>query len=160
MAPGLRHVAWAAVAAFFIALALPAGALANGGGKCNASACKVYTEGPGSAGGHNAPPPGSGGPTAPRQLPVSSHTSRSLSHAGKDRKLLSQIVSNPSFGATRGLLKTGAATVAAPSALGAAFDIGSGPTLLLALLVATALALALHGGLRGWRRRRSDAPSA
>ncbi|HJQ75045.1 MAG TPA: hypothetical protein VJ814_09170 [Gaiellaceae bacterium] len=90
-------------------------------------------------------------------MPVPQQTTRKLSHAGKDRKLLSQIVSNPNFGATRGLLKTGASGVAAPSALGAAFDIGSGPTVLLAILLATALGLAIHGGLRGWRRRRSGA---
>jgi hypothetical protein len=130
-------------------------AFADGGGKCNASACKVYTERPGTAGGgQQGSQPSGPGTVKPAHVP--SKTSRLLSHAGKDRAALQAIASNPGYGAKRGLIDAGAAGVAAPSALGAAFDLGAGPLILLALLLATVVALAVQGGLRGWRRRRPN----
>jgi hypothetical protein len=41
----------------------------------------------------------------------------------------------------------------APSALGSAFDLGSGPTALLAALAGTAVLLLAASGLRVWRHR-------
>src|SRR5205823_1714132 len=76
-----------------------------------------------------------------------------LSQAGPDRGPLGRLLQASPRGVARG--STG--TVAAPSALGAAFDLGSGPTVLLAILLATAVALAAYGGLRGWHRRRPSA---
>ena len=144
---------------FFIALALPAGALAGGGGKCNASACKVYTEGPGSAGGggqQNHPSGQSTGPVKP--VHISAKSSHVLSHAGKDKRVLHRILSLPDYGApARRLYKANLTSVVAPSALGAAVDLGAGPTVLLSILLATAVALAAHGGFRSWRRRRPSA---
>jgi hypothetical protein len=165
MPAGLRHAAGVAAAAFFIALALPAGALAGKGHKCNASACKVYVEPgiPGSGGpaahgpqgsqGHQNPTSGSskGGGT---QTHVPSNVSRVLAHAGADQDALKNLVA-----ADAGLGHVGSESgdVGSPSAFGAVSDLGVGPTALLAILLASALALAIHGGLRN-RRRRS--PSA
>jgi hypothetical protein len=73
--------------------------------------------------------------------------------------VLQAIVSAPDYGVKRAnsLDRATAAGVAAPSALGAAFDLGAGPTILLAILLATVVALAVHGSLREWRRRRPTA---
>jgi len=46
-----------------------------------------------------------------------------------------------------------AANAAQPSAVGAAFDLGSGPTVLFAVLLAAAALLAVGGGLHRGRRR-------
>jgi hypothetical protein len=88
---------------------------------------------------------------------VQSKTARILAHAGKDKAALTRILSDPSYGAAQELHGAGAATVAGPSILGAAFSLGVGPTVLFALLLATGIALALRGGMRGWRRKRSSA---
>jgi hypothetical protein len=150
MPAGLKRVIPAAAVAL-LALAWPAAALAGG---CHASACKVYTESGGSAdGGHQSNTGGDGLTQKPLKIP--SKTSQLLAHAGKDRKLFSKLVSNPAYGTQRGLDKTSLGSVASPSALGAAFDLGAGPIALLAILLASALGLAVHQGLRGRRRRRA-----
>lgn len=160
-----RRVAGVAAALFFLALAMPAGALAGHGGKCNASACKVYLE----QGGN---PAGPGGPTKPQGSGTQPSTSgpatssgggqaktptklgRVLAHAGSDKMPLKNLL-----GADAGItpVRNGAGSVGSPSALGAAFDLGSGPTILLAILLATAIGLALHGSVRNWRSRRTSA---
>jgi hypothetical protein len=142
-----------AAAVVLLALAWPAAAFANGGGSCHASACKVYTEPAGSAGGHQSKSGGNG--ATPKPLPIPSKTSRLLANAGKDRAVLSNLISNPAYGTKRGLQKSGLGSVASPSALDAAFDLGAGPIALLAILLASALGLAVHQGLRGRRRRRA-----
>jgi hypothetical protein len=43
-----------------------------------------------------------------------------------------------------------------PGLLGAAFDLGTGPMILLAILVATALGIAARGSVRGWLERRTS----
>jgi hypothetical protein len=140
------------MAAICIALALPAGALASGGSKCKASACRVYTEGPGKANGQGQE---ASGPSTTQPVHVPSKTTRLLAHAGKDQAALRAIAGSPGYGARRGLFRMGATDVGSPSALGAAFDLGTGPTILLAILLATAVAFAAQGGVRSWRRRRS-----
>jgi hypothetical protein len=168
MPAGLRHAARVAAAVFFVALALPAAALAGGGGnsgKCNASACKVYHEQDlPNAGGQQQPPqqpqqPSSGGSkTGGSKTGGGGHThvppkvTRVLQHAGPDKGPLAHLLTDTGPSG----LKT-AGSVAAPSALGAAFDLGAGPTVLLAILVATAVGLAATGSLRNWRRRRPSA---
>ena len=77
--------------------------------------------------------------------------SRVLAHLGKDRAPLSRILRDSDIGN----LQAGPSSVVTPSALGAAFDIGSGPTALLAILVATAIGLGAYNGARTWRRRRA-----
>lgn len=139
---------------FLVLVAAPTAAFAGGGGKCNASACKVYTEGPPTAGGGGPAPTSTSGGAEPT-VPIAKQSSRALAKAGSDKQALSNIISNPAYGATRGLTKSGADAVPAPSALGAAFDLGSGPTALLVILLATAVGLAAQGGIRSWHRKRS-----
>ena len=151
MPAGMRHVAPAAIAAVFVALAAPGGAIAGGGGNC--SACQVYHEpNPPSAGTHQQPPPpqqptgsAQSGGQQPTQAPKG--LSRVLAQAGKDKAPLSRLVGSG------GSLENGG-SVASPGLLGAAFDLGAGPTALLAILLASALALAARGSVRGWRLRR------
>ena len=160
MPAGLRHVAGVATAAFFIALALPAGALAGNGHKCNASACKVYVEPDLPKAGGSAPqahqgqqnPTGGSNTGGGTQTQTPSNVSRVLAQAGSDQGALKNLVA-----ADTGLGKVGSepGDNGSPSALGAAFDLGSGPTILLAILLATVVALGAHGGLRSWRRRRA-----
>ena len=130
-------------------------ALADGGGKCNASACKVYVE-PNvpSAGKQQAPPPQqqpTGSTTTPSQMQQPKNLSRVLLHAGKDKAPLSRLMNDSGISPLHG----GPGNVAGPSLLGAALDLGPGPLALLGILVAAALALAVHGGMR--RRRRPTA---
>lgn len=155
MPAGLRHVAGVATAAFFIALALPAAALAGNGHKCNASACRVYVEpalpkAGGSGPGQQNPTGGSG--TGSTQTKTPSNVSRVLAQAGSDQGALKNLVAADT-GLGQGSSEAG--DNGSPSALGAAFDLGSGPTILLAILLATVVALGAHGGLRSWRRRRA-----
>lgn len=80
---------------------------------------------------------------------------KKLKHTGaKNRKLLKQVATNPAFGAVRALRLTNTAALRTrpPSAVAAAFDLGSGPTALFAALLAAAALLAVGGGLRRGRR--------
>jgi hypothetical protein len=85
--------------------------------------------------------------TTPVTAP-SSKTARLLAHAGHEKALLSTWAGSP---APSNLQSTGTAT--APSAIGSAFDLGSGPTALLLILAGTAVVLLGGSGLRFWRRR-------
>lgn len=155
MVAGLRHLTRAAAAAFCVALALPAAALANGGGKCNASACKVYVEAPVPSAGKQQQTPQQPAPSsAPTpQTTQPKNLSRVLLHAGKDKAPLSRLLNDSGITPLHG----GPDNVAGPSLLGAALDLGPGPLALLGILLAAALALAVNGGMRGRRRRRPTA---
>lgn len=159
MVAGLRRVFRAAVAIFCIALALPALALAHGGGKCNASACKVYVEpNAPSAGKQQAPPPqqqptSSAGGGSGSQTNQPSNLSRVLAHAGNDKVPLSRLL-NDSGGNPLG---GGPGNVAGPGLIGAALDLGLGPLALLAILLASAAALVAHGVVQNRQRRRPSA---
>ncbi|HEY2741449.1 MAG TPA: hypothetical protein VGI69_04620 [Gaiellaceae bacterium] len=154
MPTGLRHVAGVATAVFCIALALPAGALAGHGAKCNASACKVYSEPSGPNPGGAQGPQGTGsGPSGSSESPPPSNVARVLAGAGADKQPLSRLVA----GAGLGNPESGAASVAAPSAFAAILDLGPGPAVLLGILLATAVGLLLHRRLRGSRRARTTA---
>jgi hypothetical protein len=156
MPAGRRHVLFAATIVSAVGLSAPAVALAGGGGNC--SACKVYSEPSGpNAGRKQQPPPqqptGSGpATTKPSQLPK--NTRRVLAQAGKDRGPLKSLLTDGNIGA----LSSGPHSVGSPSLLGAAFDLGTGPMILLSILLATALGLAARGSLRGWRLRRRPPP--
>lgn len=154
----------AATVVLLIALAAPVTAFAGGGGNC--SACNVYSEPPvPSPGKQQLPkptqplppqPPTGSTKTGGRQAHVPKALSRALALAGKDRKPLSQLLGGSDIGS----LRSGSVNVGSPGALGAAFDLGVGPTVLLAILLATAaLAFATRGTFRGWRLRRRP-PSA
>lgn len=154
MSAGSRHVILAGVLGLFVALAIPAAALAGGGGKCNASACKVYVEpnGP-SAGKQQQPPPQqptSGSTNGKGKTHVPKNLARALSQAGRDRVPLKNLVADAGPGPMKG-----GANAGSPTLLGAAFDLGAGPLVLLSLLLATALGLAARGSIRSWLDRRS-----
>jgi len=72
----------------------------------------------------------------------------------KDAKLLTRVATNPAYGAAHAikLIRTSAPTLPPPSAVGAAFDLGAGPTALFAVLLAVAALLAVGGGLGRGRR--------
>jgi hypothetical protein len=129
----------------------PTAAFACGGS--NPSAVNVYVEC--LQGGGGAKPtnhPSSGGTNSNPTTPVTSEpssTARVLAHAGADKALLSKLVGT-GLG-TSNLQSSGPAT--SPSAIGSAFDLGSGPTALLLILAGTAVVLLSGSGLRFWRRR-------
>ncbi|MGZ4317362.1 MAG: hypothetical protein ACXVRS_16260, partial [Gaiellaceae bacterium] len=72
--------------------------------------------------------------------------------AGTDRKSLSYLVKG--YGAARLLQSSSSAPETAPTAVGSAFDLGSGPTALLVVLAGTAVLLLAATGFRGVRQRR------
>jgi hypothetical protein len=151
----MRHVI-GAVAVLVVALGSPVAALAGGGGKCNASACKVYVEPNGPSAGKQqqqqqtvTPTQQTGGPTTGGKAHVPKNLARALAQAGRDRGPLKHLVAS-GLGDLSGNDSAGSPTI-----LGAAFDLGAGPLALLFILLATALGLAARGSLRGRRRQRA-----
>jgi len=131
-----------------VGLSAPTAAFACGGS--NPSAVNVYVEclqGGGGAKPTNHPSSGTHSTTPVTSEP--SNTARVLAHAGPEKALLSKLAGS-GLG-TSDLKSTGPAT--SPSALGSAFDLGSGPTALLLILAGTAVVLLGGSGLRFWRRR-------
>ena len=167
---GLNRLLAAAFVAGVVVFAAPTVAFACSGGP---SAYNVYHEclsnGGSGGGGHNGgggsggsggsgntTPTGgsqsSSGTTAPPA--VSAKAKKVLSHAGKYKSTLKSLYRN-NDGATRFLYSSSAATpTSEPSAIGSAFDLGSGPTALLIALAGTAVLLLAMTGVRGARRRR------
>lgn len=148
-----NRLAVAALVVAGVVLVAPAAALACGGGP---SAVNVYKECLPSGGGGGSGGPTSQGPSSPNSgngssPPVSSRTLQALAHAGKDKSALTALVEG--YGLQRQLHAVHASEAAAPSALGSAFDLGSGPTVLLIVLAGTAALLLGGSGLRGWRSR-------
>jgi hypothetical protein len=155
-----RPLAVAAVAAGVL-LAVPSPALA-----CNSgvSAVNVYkeclpgggggkpTSGGGTSGGTHQTGAGSNGSTGPASTAVSSQTTKALKKAGDDGKSLSRLVRG--YGSARLLQSSGSAPAGEPTAVGSAFDLGSGPTALLIVLAGTAVLLLAASGFRGVRQRR------
>jgi len=137
----------------------PTAAFACGGS--SPSAVNVYVECPvGNAGGSNGNAGGSkpanhsssGGTQSTTPVThVPSKTARVLAHAGHNKALLTNLVSGQGLNAPSDLQSSGPAT--APSAIGSAFDLGSGPTVLLLILAGTAVVLLGGSGLRFWQRR-------
>ena len=154
MPAGSRHVFGAAAAVLLIALAAPVAAFADSGSKCNASACKVYHEQGAPNAGHQQPPtgPSKSGGGQPQQPHVSKSYSRVLQHLGKDKGPVKNLLGGD---AAIGSLPSGSGG-SSPGLLGAAFDLGAGPTVLLAILLATGLGLAARGSVGGWLRKRSN----
>jgi hypothetical protein len=145
------------VAVLIVALAAPAAALANGSGTCKASACKVYHESGGANSGGQKPPTqkpptGSNQNGGGRQSQVPKSYSRVLQNLGKDKAPMKNLLAGD---AAIGNLPNGSGG-GSPSLFGAAFDLGAGPTALLAILLATALGLAARGSIRGWLAKRSS----
>lgn len=129
-----------------VALAGPSVASADCGG--GPSAQHVYSECvPGGSGGkkEKTPPTVKQGGTR-----VSARTANELKHSGKDHRLLFHFARRAG---QRDLPSPTSESASTPSALGAAFDLGSGPLALLAVLAGTALLLLSGSGLRLWRNR-------
>jgi hypothetical protein len=133
-------------------LVAPSGALAGCGG--GPSAQNVYKECVDTGGGGTPTSSGtpSSGPTSgPTSVPSSSPMGHTLKHAGKDRRVLASL--GQAYGIQRNLAATDTSgAVTSPTALGSAFDLGSGPTLLLIVLAGTAVLILTGSGVRLWRR--------
>ena len=164
---GLNRLLAAAFVAGVVVFATPASALACSGGP---SAYNVYHEclsnGGSGGGGHKN---GGGGGGSGNSTSTGSHSSgsgnstvspavstkanKALNHAGKDAEALKQLYN--SYGKTRFLSASHAHTpTSEPTAIGSAFDLGTGPTALLIALAGTAVLLLGMTGVRGARRRR------
>jgi hypothetical protein len=151
MSGRLNRLLTAAVVAGVVLVAPPAAFACNGG----VSAVNVYKEclptgGGGKATGGGSGTHTSGGSTTP--VHISARTARALKNAGKDEKPLSALVRG--YGATRLLQSHSTGAPTQPTAIGSAFDLGSGPTLLLIVLVGTAVVLLATSGFRVVRQRR------
>ncbi len=145
---GLNRLLAAAVVAVAV-FVVPQVALASGCGGAP-SAQQVYKEclpngGGGSSG--TATTGGQGSGTAPS---MSAQTAKALANAGEDGKSLKRLLK--AYGLRRHLQASQATAATEPTAIGSAFDLGSGPTALLIILAGTAVLLLGAAGARGWRR--------
>jgi hypothetical protein len=152
---GLNRILAAAVVAGAV-FVLPPAALADCGG--NPSAVNVYKEclssggggktTSGSHGSHST----SGGSTGSTSVHISKQTAKALKKAGTDGQSLSNLVKG--YGGARVLQSSSSAPATEPTAVGSAFDLGSGPTALLIVLAGTAILLLAASGTRVWRNRQ------
>jgi hypothetical protein len=133
-----------------VVLSAPTAAFACNGGP---SAENVYKECLPTGSGNKPTQQGSG-PQKPLQ--VSPQTANALKHAGKYSRQLSHLVKTPGLSVGHLTPGSNADSATEPSALGSAFDLGSGPLALLAALGGTALLLLGGSGLRVWRRRQTS----
>jgi hypothetical protein len=139
-------------------LVLPPAAFADCGG--NSSAVNVYTEclssgggGKHTSGSHSTSgTPTNGGSTGSSSSPISGRTAKALKEAGPDGKSLANLVKG--YGASRLLQSHSSGPTTTPTAIGSAFDLGSGPTVLLIALAGTAVLLLGASGTRVWRNRQ------
>jgi hypothetical protein len=140
---------------------MPSAALASGCGG-GPSAEQVYKEclpngggGKSTGAGGKSTGGGNGGTptTGPGSTPATSpQLAKALARAGKDGKSLKRLVN--AYGVRRHLASSHAARAADPTAIGSAFDLGSGPTMLLVILAGTAVLLLGGSGMRAWRSRQ------
>jgi hypothetical protein len=130
----------------------------GGGSKPTAHHTKTRSSKGSRSGGPTSSSPTSSGPTtAPAtkpKPPLSKHTAHALKNAGQDRRVLSALVHG--YGPTTLRANEPISAAAAPTALGSAFDLGSGPTALLIILAGTALLMLGGSGLRTWRDRNNS----
>jgi hypothetical protein len=122
----------------------------GGGGKPTGGGGK-HTGGGGGGSSSSTTGGPTGGSTGVTPVPISRQTRKTLAKAGSDRKALKTLVRG--LGSAR-LLQSSNATADEPTAVGSAFDLGSGPTALLIVLASTAILLLAAGGFRGVRQRR------
>ena len=159
-----RLLAFAVLASAFVVLplAVPPAALAD----CNGgvSAVNVYSECGQTGGGGKSTKSGSGshtaggtqtsgGPSSTTVVHVSKTTAKKLNRAGKDGKSLKHLVNF--YDAPPRVLQSSSAPTSDPTAVGSAFDLGSGPTALLIVLAGTAILLLGVSGFRAVRHSRS-----
>jgi hypothetical protein len=118
------------------------------------SAVDVYSECPPSGSG-GKPTTGGGAPTGTGPSVthyVTPSTAKKLKKAGSDGKTLSNMVRG--YGAGARLLQLHASSAGQPTTVGSAFDLGSGPTLLIIVLAGTAVLLLAATGFRSVQQRR------
>ena len=141
---GLNRPLAAADAAVAFLVVPPAALACNSG----VSAVNVYKECLPTGGGGKA----TGGSTqSGTSTPyISKRTALALKKAGSDGQSLSNLVKG--FGMRRMLQSQASAAPAEPTAVGSAFDLGSGPTALLIVLAGTAVLLIAATGYRSYRR--------
>jgi hypothetical protein len=158
---GLNRLFVAALVAG-VALAAPSAALACNGGP---SAVNVYKEclptggggksSGGGGGGGGGKPSGGGSQTGSTSTPVTHVAKKAIKHApAKERRVMYSLVKDTSPRRLQLDKNNSSSAAATPSAIGSAFDLGSGPTALLVVLAATAFLLLAATGLRGVRQRR------
>lgn len=82
---------------------------------------------------------------------IPNRTAKAIKKTGKDSKAFSTLIR--SSGPPRSLQSSASEPATAPSAIGSAFDLGSGPTALLIGLAGAALLLLGGSGMRVWRGR-------
>ena len=155
MSGGTNRLLVAAIASgtLLVALVTPSVALASCNGR--PSAANVYKEclaGGGSKTGSSRPTGKSSSSSPPPAVHVSPQTMKALKQAGRQRRVLSGLVRG--YGVSR-LAQPSSPTSesSTPTALGSAFDLGSGPTALLLVLAGTAVVLLGGSGMRVWRAR-------
>jgi len=148
---GLNRPLVAAVVGVAILVVPPAALACNS----NTSAVSVYSECL-QTGGGGKPTSSTSSPTGTQYgtsvTPyVSKQTATKLKKAGSDGKSLSHLVNG--YGAVR-LLQVHASSGREPTTVGSAFDLGSGPTVLLIVLAGTAVLLFAATGFRSVKQRR------
>jgi len=137
-------------------LIVPPAALADGCGG-GPSAQNVYTEcfpngggGKPTSSGHKSGGNSRGGTQSSTAVPVPKRTAKALKKAGNDGNSLYRLVRG--YGSVR-LLQASHSPTSEPTAIGSAFDLGSGPTVLLIMLAGTAVLLLAATGFRFTRHR-------
>ncbi len=145
----LNRLLAAAVVAVAV-LVVPQVALASGCGGAP-SAQQVYKEClPNGGGGSSGTPTTGGQGSGNTAAGMSAQTAKALANAGEDGKSLKRLLK--AYGRRRHLQSSHATAATEPTAIGSAFDLGSGPTALLIILAGTAVLLLGAAGARGWRR--------
>ncbi len=147
---GLNRLLVAALAAGLVLAAPPAALACNSG----VSAVNVYKECLQTGGGGKATSGGNGAHTgSSTPAYISPRTARALKNAGQDGKSIAALIKG--YGAVR-LLQSHSSdsTGKSPTAIGSAFDLGSGPTVLLIALAASAALLLGGTGMRVRRNRQ------
>ncbi len=131
---------------------LPQTAFAGCGGKPSAeqvySVC-LQNGGGGKTSGSNSGK-SSSSETSTQPVAIPTQTKVKLKKAGQDGKSLKNLVNG--YGTARFLQSHSTAAATEPTAVGSAFDLGSGPTALLIILAGTAVVLLGAAGTRTWRR--------
>ena len=152
---GLNRPLAAAAVAAAVVVVVPQTALAGCGGKPSAE--QVYSEclqngGGGKTSGSNSGKSSSSETsTQPEPVAIPTQTKVKLKKAGQDGKSLKNLVNG--YGTARFLQSHSTAAATEPTAVGSAFDLGSGPTALLIILAGTAVLLLGGSGMRVWRQR-------
>lgn len=134
-----------------VAATAPGVALAGGGGSC--SACSVYVEQIPTTTGHNGK-----GATTPATVRLPKAATGALTHVDAQTGILLRELATQSAHGAEGVFSksqqaaTSPVGATSPSAAGALLDLGSGPTVLLAVLAACMVLVAAGSAVR--RRRR------